>query len=66
MPPKAVDASLSQHPPGEELAKSPLSTEEAGASDPAKDPDSPVASPPSPSNEDQAQPVPVVTPETSA
>lgn len=66
MQPKDVDASHSHHPSGEELAKSPLSTEEAGASDPAKDPDSPVASPLSPSNGDQAQPVPVVKPETSA
>lgn len=72
LPPKDVDASLSEQPPGEEIAKSPLATEEAalpeeaGATDPAKDPDGPVASPLSLSNGDQAQPIPVVTPGTSA
>ncbi|XP_006514276.1 signal peptide peptidase-like 2B isoform X7 [Mus musculus] len=66
VPPKAVGSSLSEQPPSEELAKSPLSTEEAGAADPAKDPDNPVASPLSPSNGDEAQPIPVVKPETSA
>ncbi|XP_063119795.1 signal peptide peptidase-like 2B isoform X4 [Rattus norvegicus] len=66
VPPKDVDASLSEQPRGEELAQSPLATEEAGATDPAKDPDSPVAGPLSPSNGDQVQPIPVVTPGTSA
>ncbi|XP_021030515.1 signal peptide peptidase-like 2B isoform X2 [Mus caroli] len=66
VPPKAVGSSLSEQPPSEELAKSPLSTEEAGAANPAKDPDNPVASPLSPSNGDEAQPIPVVKPETSA
>lgn len=64
VPRKDSDASLSERPPGDEPAQSSLSTEEAGAS--AKDPDSPGASPLSPSNGDQAQPVPVVKPGTSA
>lgn len=66
VPPKAVGSSISEQPPSEEPAKSPLSTEETGAADPAKDPDSPVAGPLSPSNGDEAQPIPVVKPETSA
>ncbi|XP_031205572.1 signal peptide peptidase-like 2B isoform X2 [Mastomys coucha] len=66
VPRKDVGASLSEQPPGEELAKSPLSTEEAETGEPAKDPDSPVANPLSPSNGDQAQPIPVVKPGTSA
>lgn len=66
VPPKDVGASLSEQPPGEELAKNPLSTEEAETGEPAKDPDSPVANPLSPSNGDQAQPIPVVKPGTSA
>lgn len=71
-PPKDVDATLSEQPRGEELAKSPLATEEAalpeeaGATDPAKDPASPVAGTLSSSNGDQVQPIPVVTPGTSA
>lgn len=66
MPPKDVAAAPSEQPSGEEPAQSSLSTEEAGATDPAKDPDSPGASPLSPSDGDQAQPNPVVKPGTSA
>ncbi|GAB1295371.1 Signal peptide peptidase-like 2B [Apodemus speciosus] len=66
VPPKDADASPSEQPSGEEPAQSSLSTEEAGAADPAKDPDSPGASPLSPSDGDQAQPNPVVKPGTSA
>ncbi|XP_052021338.1 signal peptide peptidase-like 2B isoform X3 [Apodemus sylvaticus] len=68
VPPKDMDASPSEQPSGAEPAQSSLSTEEAGAADPAKDPDSPGASSPSNGDQagDQAQPIPVVKPGTSA
>ena len=68
VPPKDMDASPSEQPSGAEPAQSSLSTEEAGAADPTKDPDSPGASSPSNGDQagDQAQPIPVVKPGTSA
>ncbi|XP_051028912.1 signal peptide peptidase-like 2B isoform X2 [Acomys russatus] len=64
-PPRNADDALSQQPPSEELAKSPLPTEEAALPEDA-DPDSPGASTPNPTNVGQVQPSPVVQPGTSA
>ncbi|XP_051033216.1 signal peptide peptidase-like 2B isoform X3 [Phodopus roborovskii] len=72
VPPRDSDAPFSQQPPGEEPAKRPLPTEEAGlpeeagAADPPVDPNSSMASTSSPTNGDQVQPSPVVQPGTSA
>ncbi|XP_049979346.1 signal peptide peptidase-like 2B isoform X2 [Alexandromys fortis] len=65
-PPTDSDAPLSQQPASEDLAKSPLPTEEAGVADSAGDHHSPMASTSSPTNGDQVQPSSVVQPGTSA
>ncbi|XP_027275100.1 signal peptide peptidase-like 2B isoform X5 [Cricetulus griseus] len=66
VPRRDSDAPISQHPPGEEPAKRPLPTEEAGAADPAANHCSPMASASSLTDGDQVQPSPVVQPGTSA
>ncbi|KAK7803938.1 hypothetical protein U0070_020155 [Myodes glareolus] len=71
-PPMDSDAPLSQQPAGEDLAKRPLPTEEAGlpeeagVADSAGDRHSPMASTSSPTDGDQVQPSSVLQPGTSA